>query len=266
MGRRTQLAPRDRARDLPNPPDLPYLGRMNPRQRRAILLLGLAFLGLVGVFALVANYVSQVREEVGPKVQVLALAKDVEPYGAITDDMVKEVTLPEKWVPATAIRDRGALVGLDPATELKSESILQDGMLAAPPDLSAGQREVAILVDAETGVAGKIGPGSTVDIIATYPASDDGRIRARSRIVVPAARIIEVGQPEMRGGQGVQEGNTPADPEQVLPVTFALSVPQQLRVTYAESNATEVRLALQRPDEEDKVPPRKQRVYAPKEP
>ncbi len=140
---------------------------MNPRQRRAILLLGLAFLGLIGVFALVANYVAEVREEVDPKVKVLALAQDARPYAAIDDSMVKEVEMPERWLPDTAIRDRGALVGLVPVTTLKEDSILQEGMLAPPPQLEAGPREVAILVDAETGVAGKIGRGTTVDIIAT---------------------------------------------------------------------------------------------------
>ena len=49
---------------------------MNPRQRRAVLLLALAAAGLLGVFALVANYVSDVDTRVGPKVSVLVLTKD----------------------------------------------------------------------------------------------------------------------------------------------------------------------------------------------
>ena len=235
---------------------------MNPRQRRAVLLLGLSALGLVGVFALVAGYVSDVRKQVDPKVRVLALADTVEPYKTITDDMVEEVEMPERWAPETALRDRGALVGLVPTTALTEGSILQEGMLAEPPELEAGQREVAILVDAETGVAGKIGPDSIVDIIATYPASDEGRVRARSRIVVPGARVVEVGQPQRQGGEVQQQ----ADPEQVVPVTFAISVRDQLKVTYAESLAQEVRLALQRPDEQERVPPAEQRVYAPETP
>ena len=51
-------------------------------------------------------------------------------------------------------------------------------MLIAPPQLAPGQRELAILVDAETGVAGKIGPDSIVDVIATYPGGDT---KARTR-------------------------------------------------------------------------------------
>ena len=47
---------------------------MNPRQRRGLLLIAIAALGLVVVFVLVAGYVSDVRREVDPKVSLLALA------------------------------------------------------------------------------------------------------------------------------------------------------------------------------------------------
>ena len=120
-------------------------------------------------------------------------------------------------------------------------------MLIKLPALEPGQREVAILVDAETGVAGKIGPGALVDIVATFAGDDQRGTQPRSTVVVPTARIIEVGQPKLEGGRGVQEAE--ADPKQVVPVTFALTPKQQLRVTEAESFAQEVRLALLRPNE-----------------
>lgn len=237
---------------------------MNPRQRRAVLLLGLSVLGLLGVFALVASYVSDVRTEVGPKITLLALTEAAQPYKSISDDMVKEVVMPEKWAPKAAIRDRAALVGLVPTSTLREDSILQEGMLSAPPDLESGQRKIAILVDAETGVAGNLGPGSIVDIIATYPGTEDGRARARSRIVVPAAKVVDVGQTRLQGRGRIQDEQT--DPEEVVPITFALTVQQQLKVTYAESIATEVRLGLQRPDEQNPIPPARERVYAPEVP
>ena len=43
-------------------------------------------------------------------------------------------------------------------------------MLVTPPEINQGEREVAILVDAATGVAGKIAPGRQVDVIASYGA------------------------------------------------------------------------------------------------
>jgi pilus assembly protein CpaB len=230
---------------------------VNPRQRRGLLLIAIAALGLAVVFVLIAGYVADVRREVDPKVSLIALAKPVERYQAITDDMVKTTEMPERWAPPSALRDPGQLVGLVAGTDLEPETLLQRDMLTAPPQLAPGQRELAILVDAETGVAGKIGPDALVDVIATYPG--DERKAAESRVVVPNARIIEVGQPRLAGGRGVQE--QAADPAEVVPVTFALTPEQALVVSYAESNATEVRLALLRPGSEEDLKKR-QRAYS----
>ncbi|HTE59641.1 MAG TPA: Flp pilus assembly protein CpaB [Solirubrobacteraceae bacterium] len=227
---------------------------MNPRQRRGLLLIAIAALGLVVVFVLIAGYVSDVRREVDPKTELLALAKPVAAHQAITDDMVETVEMPERWVPPTAVREPGQLVGLVAGTDLKPDTLLQEDMLVAPPQLAPGQRELAILVDAETGVAGKIGPDSLVDVIATYPGGETKA--AESRVVVPNARIIEVGQPRLKGGRGVQEQT--ADPAQIVPITFALTPEQALVVSYAESNATEVRLALLRPGSSEELTRRQQ--------
>jgi pilus assembly protein CpaB len=221
---------------------------MNPRQRRGLLLLVLSGLGLLAVFVLVASYVADVRTEVDPKIRLLALSKPVKAYESIPDDAVTTITMPKRWAPTTALRDRSQLVGQVAGADFTKDSLLQDGMLISPPELEPGQREVAILVDAETGVAGKIGPNAYVDIVATFAGNDQRGIQPRSTIVVGHARIIEVGQPKLEGGRGVQQ-QAPADPKQVVPVTFALTPHQQLAVTEAESFAQEVRLALLRPGE-----------------
>jgi len=77
-------------------------------------------------------------------------------------------------------------------------------------------------------------------------------------VVVQGARIIEVGQAQLKGGRGVQEAE--ADPTEVVPVTFALQPLDQLKVTEAESFAQEVRLALLRPGETSKLK-QKERTY-----
>jgi pilus assembly protein CpaB len=231
---------------------------MNPRQRRGILLLTLAALGLLGVFVLVAGYVADVRAEVEPKVRVLTLAKPAERDKAISDDMISTTELPQRWAPRTAIGDPARLIGQVALADIPAGSVLQEGMVGAPPELATGEREIAILVDAETGVAGKISPGSIVDIVATFGGDDQRGVPAESNVVVPGARIIDVGRPELRGGNAVQE--QAADPETVVPVTFALTPKEALTVTYAESFAAEVRLALLRPGEESELKG-KQRVY-----
>jgi pilus assembly protein CpaB len=242
----------------------PAFGRtllaMNPRQRRGILLLTLAALGLLGVFVLVAGYVSDVRTEVDPKVRVLALRTAAEKDKAIRDDMVKTVEMPERWVPKTALRDRARLIGQVASSNIPAGAILQEGMLGSPPELGTGEREIAILVDAETGVAGKIGPSSTVDIVATYPGDSSAGTKDVAQVVVAGARIIDVGQPALKGGNGVREQQQ--DPKEVVPVTFALNPAQVLRVTHAESFSQEVRLSLLRPGETSELSKtKKERSY-----
>jgi len=224
---------------------------MNPRQRRAVLLLALAVAGLLGVFALVANYVSEIETQVGDKVVVLELAKPAKANEAISDDMVIERTVPKRWAPEAALKDRTQLVGYVAASDIEAKSILQDGMLVTPPEISEGEREVAILVDAATGVAGKIEPGRTVDVIASYAAvaaDPENGVKnepARSIVIVPGAKVIAVGTPRQK--PATNAGEAQQDPGTVLPVTFALSKKQELRVAHAQVFAADVRLALLRP-------------------
>jgi len=224
---------------------------MNPRQRRAVLLLALAVAGLLGVVALIANYVSEVDVPLKKKVVVLELTRPAKANEAITDDMVTEKTIPERWAPAAALRDRTRLVGVAAAAALEPQSILREGMLVTPPEISEGEREVAILVDAATGVAGKIEPGRQVDVIASYSA-DDGDPQngvparaARSVVIVPGAKVIAVGTP--REKPATTAADAQQNPGTVVPVTFALSKKQELRVAHAQVFAADVRLALLRP-------------------
>ncbi len=159
--------------------------------------------------------------------------------------------MPQRWVPRAALRSRQELTGYVAAADLQKNSILQEGMLVTPPELNADEREVAILVDASTGVAGKIEPGREVDVIASYPPdpqSNDPKAkprRARSIVIVPGARVLAVGAPRLKGGNGAQEGQQ--DPQEVVPVTFALNKFQELKVSHAQTFAADVRLALLRP-------------------
>lgn len=223
---------------------------MNPRQRRGVALLIVAVLGSIGVFAAVSSYVADVRSQVEPFATVLALADDVAALQPVTEDLVEEQDVPRRWVPQSALRSRSELGDLVASADLPAGSLLQEGMLVGPPDLRAPQRELAILVDAETGVAGKIGPDSIVDIYATFAGDDDAP--PRSEIVIAGARIIDVGTvTEMEGEDFSQE--------RVVPVTFALTVEESLILAYVESFAVRVRLGLRAPDDDDELGPDQRR-------
>lgn len=224
---------------------------MNPRQRRGILLLGLAFLGAVAVFVGVASYVADVRKNVRPETTVLVLNRDVEAQQPVTPDMLDPMTVPRKFASRQAITDPTAVATRVAGQALPKGALLQEGMLVAPPTLEAGQREISVLISAETGVAGKIQPGDFVDIEATY--GGDQRSLPRARTIIPRAQIVTIGTPQ----EGTARRNFGTDAEAgargrgggdaVVPVTFALSPRSVLVLNHAESFAQEVRLALIRP-------------------
>jgi pilus assembly protein CpaB len=222
---------------------------MNPRQRRGVILLGLAVLGGVAVFVLVAGYVADVRSQVGPMMTVQRLTQNVPAFTSVSADMVEGVQIPERWAPEHAITEPVELAGRIASTNLPSGSLLQEGMLIAQPAIEPGEREVAILVDAETGVAGKISPGSVVDIFATFEVDATNRCAV---VLVPGASVVDVGRTAPRevvteqGGLGQQA---------VVPVTFTLSPADSLKLVHAESYATEVRLGLVRPGDVTVEPP-----------
>jgi pilus assembly protein CpaB len=226
--------------------------QLNPRQRQGVLLIAVAVIGLIGVFVLIAGYVNDVSKQVGPKVEVLQLNSPVQQYQPLTSNMLGEVSVPAKWAPRNAIRDPAQVAGLVAGTALPSGTVLEQGMVVAPPALQPGEEEMSILVDVETGVAGQISAGSHVSIIGTYADrnSENARSSASARVVVPDARVLSVGAPTSApsgaspgpGPQAAANGHLVSST--VYPVSFALTPEQVLAVSYAESFASKVRLSI----------------------
>ncbi len=211
----------------------------------------LAAVGAVAVFAAVFSYVDQISKQVGPMATVYQFTADVAPYGAVDAQVLRPVEIPRKWLPAAALTSFDDGQGLVTKEAVVKGSVLQEGMLQAPPELKPGERELAILIDAETGVAGKVNAGDLVDIYATFGERDSGN---ESRILVQNARVLDIG--ELRAGQPDSNSAASFEPQQVVPVTFALTVRDSLSLAYAESFATKVRLARVAPGTRSDVPAR----------
>ena len=211
---------------------------MNPRQRRGALLLVLAVIGAVVVFVSIVGYVGQVRAEVGVKIQVLKLKQNVAAYAPLDSSMVEAVDVPQKWSPGTMLRNPQDLTGKVAAADLPAGSYLEQGMLVDAPALKPGEREIAIMIDAETGVAGKVQPGMHVDIYATFQQQQQAKTSSCAARIIPNALVLQVGQAT------TQQGKNSSQTNQVVPITFALSTQDSLKLTYAESFSTKVRLAL----------------------
>ena len=228
---------------------------MNPRQRRGALLLVLTAVGAIVVFLAVVAFVGKVGAEVGPMTTTWEFSRDVTAYEPVEATMLREVQMPARWLPKTAIRSRSEVTGLVAATDVPAGSVLQKGMLVPRPGVQPGYREVAIVVDAETGVAGKVKPGNHVDIIATTAASDTAP--QKSEIWVSNALVLEVGLP---ADVSSSSANGSFATTKGVPVTFALTSADALRLAYVESFSVKLRLAL-RGDGDDQSVPDAQRTY-----
>ncbi|MBC2868289.1 Flp pilus assembly protein CpaB [Streptomyces mexicanus] len=229
---------------------------MNSRQRRGVILLLLSVVCALGAFAGVLSVISDVKSEVGPEVTAYRLKSDVAPYTTLSAGQFEKIRMPKRWLSPTAVTDLSRIQGKIAVTTLRQGSLLQSDMIVARPALRPGQQEVAIMIDAATGVAGKITPGSTVNVYATFAGQRQGD-PAQSKIIVTNARVIDVGKITALDPDADHRTQQPTE---AVPITFALSTLDAQRITYAESFAQRVRLALVAPGGDTGVPA-KDRTY-----
>ncbi|MEU5596276.1 Flp pilus assembly protein CpaB [Streptomyces sp. NPDC020298] len=228
---------------------------MNSRQRRGVILLILSVLCALGAFAGVLSVIDDVKSKVGPEVTAYRIRSEVSPYTALNAGQFEKIKMPKRWLSSNAVTSLRDIQGKIAVTTLHQGSLLQTDMIVDQPALQAGQQEVAIMIDAATGVAGKITPGSRVNVYATFQGKKQGD-PDQSKIIVTNARVLDVGQitalePDNKNQQ---------QPTDAVPITFALSTVDAQRITYAESFAQRVRLALVAPGSETTVPD-KDRTY-----
>jgi pilus assembly protein CpaB len=218
---------------------------MNSRQRRGVVLLIVSVICALAAFAGVVSVIGDVNSKVGPETDAYRLKADVAPYTRLGPAQFEKVSIPRRWLSDSAVTEISTVTGKIAVTRLRKGSLLQEDMIVARPALGPGEQEIAIMIDAATGVAGKISPGDLVNIFATFAGRDQGGRaqgdRSESRIIVANARVIDVGR------------LTPLDPRkderggvvrEAVPITFALGTGDAQRVAYAESFAENVRLAL----------------------
>ncbi|MBL1099095.1 Flp pilus assembly protein CpaB [Streptomyces coffeae] len=223
---------------------------MNSRQRRGVVLLLLSGLCAIGAFAGVLSVIDDVESKVGPETTAYKLTSDIPAYQALDAGNFEKVSMPERWVPSTAVTDLDDIRGKIAVTPLRRGSLLQNDMIVNRPALKAGQQEIAIMIDAATGVAGKINPGAKVNIYATFEGKgqDDKPV---SKLIVAGARVIDVGK--LTALEPDQDDERRID--KAVPITFALDTKNAQRVAYAESFASHVRLALVAPGGDGPIAP-----------
>lgn len=205
----------------------------------------IAAVGAIAVGFAVISHSASLQAEMGTYRTALKLTQDVEPYQQITEDMVEEVEVPAKFFDEkTFLADLSAEeVGRTPvsATFIDEGALLQKTMVVAAPDLQQGERELAIMINAETGVAGKISRQSRVDVYAAFQPSDRMEDACQIRVLTNI-EVLDVG--ELASEIDENTGGT----NSVVPVTFRLNPHQALQLGYAESFSSGVRLGLVSPE------------------
>lgn len=260
---------------------------MNSRQRRGVVLITVSGLCALAAFAGVLALVREVQSKVGEETTAYELKRDVPAQQQLHGGQFRKVRMPERWLPGTAVRNLHGIRGKVAASALHKGSLLQADMLTQRPELQAGEQEIAIMIDAETGVAGKINPGSRVNIYATFegeqPATGKKAGPNQSKVIVSGAKVLDVGKLTPfrdggssetsgtggTGGSGAGTGPGSGGSERSgregdrdgVPITFALGTKDAQRVAYAESFAEHVRLALVAPGDKDARVPDSERNY-----
>ncbi|MET8500794.1 Flp pilus assembly protein CpaB [Streptomyces microflavus] len=227
---------------------------MNSRQRRGVILLLLSVLCAFGAFAGVLSVISDVNSKVGPEVTAYQLKSAVAPYTALNSRQFEKITMPKRWLSENAVTDLREVEGKIAVTELRAGSLLQSDMMVRKPELRAGEQEIAIMIDAATGVAGKITPGATVNIYATFAGEQqrENGEPAQSKVIVSNAKVLEVGRLTALNPSGDDRRSQVTE---AVPITFALNTLDTQRIAYAESFAEHVRLALVAPGSDGTIRP-----------
>ncbi|MGI5377889.1 Flp pilus assembly protein CpaB [Streptomyces sp. CA-251387] len=223
---------------------------MNSRQRRGVILLLLSVVCALGAFAGVLSVISDVKSKVGPEVTAYRVKSSVAPYTQLSASQFEKISMPERWLSENAVTDLREIQGKIAVTTLREGSLLQSDMIVDQPALKSGEQEIAIMIDAATGVAGKITPGSTVNVYATFEGQRDAD-PDQSKLIVENARVIDVGKLTSLEPDENDRSRRATD---AVPITFALSALDAQRITYAESFADEVRLALVAPGSDSDIP------------
>jgi pilus assembly protein CpaB len=209
---------------------------VNPRQRRGLLFMLLAVVIGAGVFVSVTRYVADVGSQVGSQTTVFRASATIDPYVPLSAQNLEPVQVPQRWTAPSSRLQLRQIEGRRVGFRIEPGTVITSDMLIPPSDLSPTEREIAVNVNAVTGVGGRVRPGDSVDIYAVF--ADVPGLTKQVRVLVRNVRVVSIG-----GKQNLSTSDTQGiKDQQVVPVTLALEPNDALSVTYANAFAKEVRL------------------------
>lgn len=181
------------------------------------------------------SYVGSVNSKVAPTTTIYQAARAIDSHSIIEEEDLRAATVPERWVSPQAVRDPEMLIGRRVSFNVAEGTFVGSDMLLPASSLNENEREIALTVDAKTGLAGRIRSGDLVDVYAVFGEDGSGS----SKVLVRDVRVVSVRGVETRSQQSSSNN---LEEREVIPVTLALQPNDALAVTYADAFAASVRL------------------------
>lgn len=208
----------------------------NPRKVKGFIFILLAALLAAIVFGIVSVYLKTIQSQVGNFVYVYQAKDEIPAYTELEESLLVEARIPERWVSESARVSLNSLEGRRIPFTLEPGTTITRDMLIPTSDIDPNEREIAINVDAVTGIAGRVQTGDFVDVYAVF--GDVPGLTKQVQIIAQNVRIVSV-----QGQKTMQEEESGSISEQsVIPVTLAVPTNTALAITYAANFAEEVRL------------------------
>lgn len=196
----------------------------------------LAVLAAFAVFVSMMSYVSSVNSKIGDLVTVYRARTDIAAYASLSSSNLEAEQVPRRWAADNTVQRASELQGRRIGFNVAQGTVVSSDMLVAPSDLSPTEREIAVNVNAVTGLAGRVRTGDRVDLYAVF--SDVPGLAPQVKLLVRSVRVVSIG-----GTQQVTRGTgRTIDAQQVIPVTLAVEPNDAMAVTYASNFASEVRM------------------------
>ncbi|MST48976.1 Flp pilus assembly protein CpaB [Mobiluncus porci] len=208
----------------------------NPRKVKGLAFILVALLLSLVMFSMISSYVNSVKAEVGNLVTVYQARDNIPAYTELNESLLRSVSVPKRWTSESSLVSLNALSGRRIPFEVESGTTITRDMLVPISDINANEREIAINVDAVTGIAGRVKPGDRVDVYAVF--GEVPGLTKQVQVIATDIRIVTV-----QGQKTIQtEKSGSATEQSVIPVTIAVDPNIALSITYAANFAEEVRL------------------------
>ncbi|HLO02562.1 MAG TPA: Flp pilus assembly protein CpaB [Symbiobacteriaceae bacterium] len=204
---------------------------MKQRSGGSLLLVISLIAGLVAAFLTVSVVRGATR-----LTSVIVATQEIQPYTAITAEMLTVKQLPASAVSADAIKDPAALVGRYTRSLVLPDAVLRTGYLATAAGNSGsvaaklsetnvpGARAMAIAVDNATAVGGTLQVGDKVDVIAAV------KVERQGAPTTTVSKVIAKGIPVLY--------TTPADTAAKATVVVQVTPSMAEEIAYAQTAGT----------------------------